>query len=94
MARTISISHRSKLDLEKTKSALQGVFLSLKERYGIEGEWKSDRILNISGPSVSGVVLISDSNIVTISVSLGPMLTIFAALIENQIQEEVIKKLG
>lgn len=88
MTKTIYISHRSKLDLKKTRAAIQTVFLGLKERYDIDGQWKSDKLLTISGPSVSGLVDISDLNDVTISVSLGAMLTPFSMLIKNQIREE------
>lgn len=88
------MSHRSKLDLEKTKAALQTVLQGLKERYGIDGQWESDKLLTISGPSVSGMVGISNDNEVTISASLGVMLTPFASLIENHIREELIKNLG
>jgi putative polyhydroxyalkanoate system protein len=94
MARTISVSHRSTLDLEEIRTALRGVLQGLKDRYEIEGEWKSDRILTISGPSVSGMVHISDNKAVTISVSLGAMLAPFASLIENHIKGELVKNLG
>jgi len=93
MARTISVSHRSSLDLEETTAALKAVLSSLEERYGIESEWKSERLLTISGPSVIGIVEISAINEVTISVSLGAMLSPFAMLIENHIREEFIKQL-
>ena len=94
MARTISVSHRSQLDLEKTRAALQTVFLGLKDRYGIDGHWASAKLLSISGPGIKGSVVISDRNDVTISVSLGSMLAPFAMLIENHIREEFVKNLG
>lgn len=94
MAKTISISHKSTLDQDQTRAALQTVFLGLKDRYGVDGQWKSDKLFVLSGDGFEGSVSLLDNKVIEISLSLGVALMMFSSLIENEIKSQLAKKLG
>lgn len=94
MAKTISISHKSPLGPKQKRAALDNVFLSLQDKYGVEGEWKSDKLFVLSGDGFEGNVLLSDNGTVTISLSLGLALSMFSSIIETEIRSQLTKQLG
>lgn len=94
MAKTLYIFQQSTLDQASTRKALNETINNLKDRYGISGEWKSERLLAITGQGVSGMIDISSKGEIVISVSLGTLLSPFAPMIENQIIDQLAKNLG
>jgi len=93
MAKTISISHKSALGLDKTREALQTALIGLKERYSVEGHWKSEKLLVLSGPGIEGSVSLLEDATVEISISLGVAIMMFSAVIENEIRGQLKNKL-
>ncbi|MBV8665545.1 MAG: polyhydroxyalkanoic acid system family protein [Burkholderiaceae bacterium] len=85
----ISISQKHKLPHKKAKAAAQKVADKLAEEYGISSEWDGD-VLNFKRTGVSGRLEVS-AHEAHLHISLGFMLKMFAATIEEQVHKNMKK---
>ena len=89
---TISIARKHKLTQKKAKTVAEKIAKDLNKRFGLDYEWKGDRI-EFERPGVTGHMSVGKDKVV-LDVSLGWLLTPLKPTFEREITAQLDKLLG
>lgn len=84
MTKTINISHKTSMNAQEFRDAINDIFSTLKTMYKVDGTWKSGTLYILSSDSIGGFVAFVDG-CVEVSLVLGSSLVLFSGTIENMV---------
>ena len=87
---TIQLEKETKLSKEEIKSKVEEIAKSLKEKYGVKGEWQGDNY-SIKASGVDGKIVVEDGKI-KVDIKLGILVSAFKGKIESALKETLDKE--